>query len=323
MSSRDLGTLQPVPLRNIWGHEAHNFTPWLAENISQLAEVINIKLEASQREHWKSGEGFVDILARETESDRTVVIENQLEISDNDHFLRLMSYAASRKASTLIWIASEFTESHRSILSWLSGSGVEIYAVKVSAYRIEDAYAPWFEIIVSPEGATEIADARPYGDSLYARFYRPLTALLRIEGLYAIGGRQGGWTGRYRRFRSKALLETAGITYYTVLGRKTENCSAGLMFLGDQQQTDFHDAIFESKSDLEKDMVGFTVQWDRDPVRSYVHYVNVNKVGITEEGENALEATRHWMRDSLLRLRQVFEPKLEEIVESRENPLSD
>ena len=312
MANRELGILQPVRLREIWQNEAHNFTPWLADNLGQLGKVLNMELKLEQREHWISGEGFVDILAKDTKNDRTVVIENQLEISDNDHFLRLIGYAASREASTLIWIASEFTNGYRRVLSWLSGVGVDIYAVKVSAYRIENAYAPWFEVVVSPEDTTEIADASSTGHSLYARFYRSLTAQLRNEGISAIGGRQGGWTGRYRRFRSKALLETAGITYYTVLGRDNEDCSAGFSFLGDEQ-SNIYDAIFEYKSGLEEEMSGCTVQWYKGEVQSNVY---VHNACIVDEKDETLETTRNWMKDSLLRFRKVFEPKLEEIVGS-------
>jgi hypothetical protein len=40
MTTKNLGRLQRVPLRDAWSSESNNFTPWLAqaENLSLLAE---------------------------------------------------------------------------------------------------------------------------------------------------------------------------------------------------------------------------------------------------------------------------------------------
>ena len=34
------GQLKDMDLREVWPYEANNFTPWLAENLSHLAEAI-------------------------------------------------------------------------------------------------------------------------------------------------------------------------------------------------------------------------------------------------------------------------------------------
>lgn len=41
-----IGKLEKVPLREVWRHEAHNFTHWLAkgENLRQLGEACSIDL---------------------------------------------------------------------------------------------------------------------------------------------------------------------------------------------------------------------------------------------------------------------------------------
>ena len=39
-----LGRLEPVPLRQVWPHEANDFTPWLADpdNLTMLAGMLNL-----------------------------------------------------------------------------------------------------------------------------------------------------------------------------------------------------------------------------------------------------------------------------------------
>ena len=37
-----VGALAPVDLRKIWAHEAHVFTPWLAENIKLLSDALGV-----------------------------------------------------------------------------------------------------------------------------------------------------------------------------------------------------------------------------------------------------------------------------------------
>ena len=36
MGDVELGELRDVPIRDVWDHEAHDFTPWLAENLHRL-----------------------------------------------------------------------------------------------------------------------------------------------------------------------------------------------------------------------------------------------------------------------------------------------
>ena len=108
MDTRNLRPLESVPVREIWPLEERDFTPWLAENLQLLGEVLDMRLELVQKEQPQRDAGQVDILAREVETGRAVVIENQLEWSDDDHFARLIGYAASRDADFAVWVATGF-----------------------------------------------------------------------------------------------------------------------------------------------------------------------------------------------------------------------
>lgn len=45
-----LGTIESVPTREAWEHEAANFTPWLAENMDLLGDALGLELEAVEQE---------------------------------------------------------------------------------------------------------------------------------------------------------------------------------------------------------------------------------------------------------------------------------
>ena len=62
----ELGTIEQVDMRLIWPHEAHDFTPWLANRLDLLGDPLGMELELVQREAniGNIGGFSVDILAR-------------------------------------------------------------------------------------------------------------------------------------------------------------------------------------------------------------------------------------------------------------------
>lgn len=95
-----IGKIEKVPLRDIWKHEANNFTKWLQNNIDVLSEVIKIPLTNVEREQ-STGNFYVDLTA-EDNSGNTVIIENQLEKSAHDHLGKIITYLSSMDATTAI-----------------------------------------------------------------------------------------------------------------------------------------------------------------------------------------------------------------------------
>ncbi|WP_017711711.1 hypothetical protein [Prochlorothrix hollandica] len=153
MTIPSLGTLVEVDVREAWSHEAHNFTPWLAEHLDSLAAKIGIPLDLEGQE-VPVGTFSADILARNPQDDTLVLIENQLEVSDHTHLGQMMTYLAGLEAHTIIWVAADFREQHLSALKWLNEhteDAFAFFAVKVKAVRIGDSQiAPVFEIMIRP-----------------------------------------------------------------------------------------------------------------------------------------------------------------------------
>jgi RecB family endonuclease NucS len=75
MSSFGVGRLQRVALREVWKHEAQDFTQWLQNNIEVLNESLDLNLLGANREK-SAGDFRVDLVA-EDEDGGTVIIDNR------------------------------------------------------------------------------------------------------------------------------------------------------------------------------------------------------------------------------------------------------
>lgn len=154
MPGETLGRLEKVDLRDVWTNEASEFTPWLAseENLSVLAETLGLELEL-EAEEKAVGPFRADILCRD-DSNAWVLVENQLERTDHKHLGQLLTYASGLQAVTIIWIASDFTEEHRSTLDWLNritDTDFHFFGLEVELWRIGNSSpAPKFNIVSKP-----------------------------------------------------------------------------------------------------------------------------------------------------------------------------
>lgn len=155
-SNIELGHLRPVDLREAFPDEARNFTPWLAEpeNLAQLGDELKIRLEPGSTEE-SVGDFRADVFCTEASSGATVVIENQLNRTDNNHLGQILLYVAGLDAVTVVWIAKEFLDEHRAVFEWLNEKtepSVRFFGVEVGLWSIGDsAPAPKFVIVVQPE----------------------------------------------------------------------------------------------------------------------------------------------------------------------------
>lgn len=151
----NLGRIQKVDLREIWKHEATNFTKWLAkpENLSLLSDEIDIELAVIDTE-YNVGRFNVDIFAEGVNDDRKVIIENQLERTDHDHLGKLITYASGLDAKIIIWIVKEVLEEHQQAIDWLNehtNEKINFFAIRMEVWKIGDSVpAPKFHIVSKP-----------------------------------------------------------------------------------------------------------------------------------------------------------------------------
>ena len=166
-----LGRITKINPRKVWAHEALDFTQWLVreENISVLCEelqlnISNVKAEAS------AGRYNVDIVADEIESNRKVVIENQLESTDHKHLGQLLTYASAFDASIIIWLVTDYTEEHRQAIDWFNRNmpeSISFFLVQIEVYQIGGSDpAPKFNIVCEPNNWSKTVKQSSSGDDV-------------------------------------------------------------------------------------------------------------------------------------------------------------
>lgn len=175
-----LGSVEFLPVREVWDSEANSFTPWLLENEGELARVLGIDLELNANEH-KVGSFSLDLFGTNLSDNTRLIVENQLEKTDHSHLGQLMTYAGGLEPSTIVWIASEFRDEHRAALDWLNAitdESVHFFGIVVKAVRIGSSPpAPWLELVVKPNEWTEVSRRAERSSSLtdseerYLRFW--------------------------------------------------------------------------------------------------------------------------------------------------------
>lgn len=148
-----ISRLTKVPLRELWKHEAHGFTRWLAENLDYLNEALDLELSLVEREASGDMTFSADILAEDTDGNY-YIIENQLEKTDHDHLGKIITYMSNLEGNGAIWITSDPRPEHEKAVHWLNEilpADSAVYLVKLEAYKIEDSpSAPLFTVIAGP-----------------------------------------------------------------------------------------------------------------------------------------------------------------------------
>ena len=314
MSSPILGTLRRVDARDVWRHEAHEFTPWLKDHIGLLSAAIGIEIELVERE-VSVGRYWADLFGREVGTGREVLIENQLEPTNHGHLGQILTYAAGLDAKLVIWIAPQFNDEHRQALEWLNRQtpdSVDFFGIELELLQIDDSIpAPNFKIVAQPSEFQHRLARRPRTarDELYDSFYEDLISRLDSANpedevvRYTSGER--GW----RRVESIYPY----VPYMIEFFRGTAFRLGLFIASGDK---DTNKAIFDNlaarRAELEVALDGPLI-WERMD-DSRLSRIYVQRAARIESANDELEALKLWALALLPAMWREFDPVLESLL---------
>ena len=303
-----------------WKDEARDFTPWLAANLDMLGEAIGgVKL---QRDHTEARVGAFacDILATAVGTGVKVAIENQLEWSDHSHLGQLLTYAAGLGAGIAVWVTPAFRYEHAEALHRLNQwtrNGIQFYGVRVTLQKTGSAAAePYLQPVVTPcrwdQAVTQPKGAMSPLDQQYQDFYEPLVARL-IEAGFAEKA-----IHKYSssdRFFPSFIDPDVG---YAVTLESTRYAWAGLHIqTKDKKLTKYvFDELEKEKEDIEATIdlaPGREWHWYRQP-RYTFSSINIRKPGTIYDPREKLDETINWMLDMLPKFKEVFDPRVQNIL---------
>lgn len=312
ISLESIGKLQRIALREVWKHEAYDFTRWLQENIDVVNEALDLNLTSPEREQ-PAGAFNVDLVA-EDEAGGTAVIENQLEKSDHDHMGKLITYVANYQAKYAIWIVADPRPEHIQAVNWLNEAGLAaFYLVKVEAIKIGDSLpAPLLTLIVGPSqesldvGETKKEIAERY--TLRRKFWTGLLEKARAKtklhanitpGQYhwiGTGSGKSGLSYNYTIRKDKAVIEL-----YIDRGKDS----------GQENQAIF-DRLFTDREAIEASFGG-TLGWERLEGKRACRVQKVLTSGGYRNPEEEWPVIHEEMIDAMIRLEGGLKPYINQL----------
>jgi hypothetical protein len=312
------GELNKVGLREIWPHEASDFTPWLAANIEELGKALGMDLELTEQEA-SVGDFSLDILAKDLGSSKSVIIENQLTQTDHDHLGKLLTYAAGFNASIVIWVSEAIREEHRQALDWLNqrtDNETSFFGVVVEVIKIDNSKPAFnFKLVASPnewlknkKRQTQRVSVSTKGEK-YQNYFQGLIDTLRDTHRFTSA--KAGQPQNWYSFSSGV----SGFTYGANFSQGGKARAELYIDLGDQDKNKYvFDQLASMKDELEN-ALGEELSWERlDNKRA--SRLALYTDGSIEDSDSELEKIKEWHIDRLLKLKSSLGNKLAKLAKA-------
>lgn len=307
---QNLSKLNKVELREVWGHEAIDFTNWLArqENLDALSEAVGIDIKLIKTEA-NVGKFSVDILAEEEASGRKIIIENQLEDTNHDHLGKIITYASGYDAEIIIWIVRDVRDEHQKAIDWLNehtDENINFFLIKIELWQIEGSNpAPKFEIIVSPNEWAKVIKTNPTSGDLtdtklqqlefwtkFKAFVRGNDTRIRLQ------------TPRPQHWYDVSMGSSDGHVALTINSRENLICCEIYI----NKNKELFNFLRERKSEIEKEL-GEAAEWVDATVASRIK-VKKEVGGVFNQAE--AESYFTWLYEKTVLFQKVFSKYIKE-----------
>lgn len=301
-----LGQLKEIKdLREVWPHEALDFTPWLAEesNLALLADAIGLDITVDETES-KVGDFNVDIYASETGTERKIIIENQLEDTNHDHLGKLITYASGKGADIVVWIVKRAREEHRAAIEWLNNhtdENISFFLIEIKLYKIGNSDpAVKFEVIEKPNNwAKEI---KKHTSSDPARQFRLEYWTAFNEYAFTKPVFAKNFKRRKPGTDHWMTLSLGSSAYHLdILTLKKRNTVSVEFYISDDKS--IYHKLLPHREEIETD-IGFALDWRELPDKKASRIIIEKPVNLDEYNEwnNQFD----WIVDTCIRFKKAF-----------------
>lgn len=306
----NLGKLKEIKdLRNVWPHEALDFTPWLAEedNLTLLANAVGLEITIDETES-SVGDFNVDIYATETGTDRKIIIENQLEDTNHDHLGKLITYASGKSADIVIWVVKRAREEHRAAIEWLNNhtdDNIAFFLTEIKLYQIDNSdIAVKFEVVEKPNDWTkEIKRNTSNSPTLQARYD------------YWVAFNE--YAFQNNAFSKQFNMRKASTDHWMTFSVGSSACHISLSqirkynhalvewYIPDDKE--LYHKFYTNKADIEQDM-GVQLEWNELPEKKASRILIYKAVDFENKDNWAKQFD--WMMDMAIKMKKAFKKYL-------------
>ena len=314
-TKQELGTIEKVDIREVWPTEDDHFTPWLGENLEKLGTELGLDLELAETEA-QVGTFKLDVRAHDANTSGEVVIENQFGQTDHSHLGQLLTYAGGFDAQAVIWIAERFRDEHREALDFLNrrtDEDTQFFGVEIELWKIGNSLpAPHFNVVVTPnewrrQAINNTRQVSEVGEQ-YQAFFQHLADVLRNHN----------FAGVRRALPQNYIRFTSGFSNISYRASFTWDRGPRVELHISSRDKDWNKSLFDElatcKIEIENE-VGGSLIWERsdEMIASRIAvYAGGGSIG---DPESRLSEIRNWMICRLLRFKEVFGPRLAELVD--------
>ena len=307
-----VGRLEYVPLREIWKHEAYDFTTWLFENCDILNEQLGLTISPLEKEK-SVGPFNVDILAEDS-SGRAIIIENQLTRTDHDHLGKLLTYMSNLDAKIAIWVATDPRPEHVAAINFLNENvpqDTQFYLLRLQAFRIgESDPAPLFTIEAGPSeertaGGSVKKELAERDKIRYQFFEQLLSKANKVTNLFNSVSPVG-----YQNWINTGAGK-AGIMWTFVAMKKTSRTEFFLCHPDYEVNKTRYETLLTQKDEIEQKF-GELLNWDFSDSRKQQYIRTICPLGGLDDEENWEEIQKDLV-DRLVRLEKAIGPQIKSL----------
>jgi hypothetical protein len=308
MTVAKLGHLLVRNPREVWKNEEREFTPWLAENISHLSDLLGIPIVVEQTEH-RVGSYELDILGRVEATDAVVIVENQLTQTDHGHLGQLLTYAAGLEAAIIIWVAVEIKDEHRAVIEWLNqhtNESVSFFLIRPEVVSIDQSL-PAVRLTIESAPSTFARRLR----SVVERDDRPSFEFRRKfwEALFAFLADHGHpWAKGKTPGKDSWIASSVGRSGIGVhVSMATGSRIRVEIYLSTDAAKKQFDLLFSRKGEIEALLPGVAVSWERldDATAARIAvYRDYDKSRVADDSSER-RALFDWIATQLTSLRSI------------------